>query len=106
MNDSNLNIAQPTPLSQPQAITTPSMDIRDKVLPSRALPVVDLGPFLQGQANTLEPLAKKWRDICENLGFLCVINHGLSPLLIDQMEQATRAFHALPDSEKLDLQVT
>jgi len=106
MNDSNLNIAQPSPLSQPQAITTPSMDIRDKVLPSRALPVVDLGPFLQGQANTLEPLAKKWRDICENLGFLCVINHGLSPLLIDQMEQATRAFHALPDSEKLDLHVT
>jgi isopenicillin N synthase-like dioxygenase len=35
-----------------------------------------------------------------------VINHGISSSLIQEMENATRAFHNLPDEEKLKIKVT
>ncbi len=86
--------------------STNSADVRDKDTPTKALPVIDLGPFMRGEDGALESLAIEWRNICENLGFLCVINHGLPKVLLDQMEQASRDFHALPDEEKLRIKVT
>lgn len=83
-----------------------AMDARDTEIPKRELPIVDLGPFLNGQEGALEVLSLRWREICENLGFMCVINHGVDEKLMKAMEDATRAFHDLPDEEKLKIQVT
>jgi len=74
-----------------------AMDAREVDMPKRALPVIDLGPFLKGEAGALDQLSKEWREVCEKLGFLCVINHGIPDELIAEMEAATRAFHALAD---------
>ena len=82
---------------------TPAKDARERDLPRRELPGIDLGPYLKGEPGALEALSLKWRDVCENLGFLCIVNHGISDELIAEMESATRAFHALPDEEKLKI---
>lgn len=74
-------------------------------LPQRPLPVMDLGPYLAGDPGALEALAAKWREACEGLGFLCLVNHGLAQSEIDKMEAAARRFHALPDAEKLKIKV-
>jgi isopenicillin N synthase-like dioxygenase len=74
-------------------------------LPHRPLPVMDLGPYFAGETGALESLAAKWREACEGLGFLCLVNHGLPQAEIDKMEAAARRFHALPDAEKLKIKV-
>jgi len=82
-----------------------SIDFRDTDMPSRPLPVLDLGPFLAGEAGALEELAGKWREACEGLGFMCLINHGLPDAEIEAMETAVRRFHAQPAEEKLKIKV-
>lgn len=80
-------------------------DARDRESTTRPLPVMDLGPFLRGEAGALEALSRQWREVCENLGFLCVVNHGISQKLLDRMDQEARRFHALPAEEKLKIRV-
>ena len=87
-------------------MNTHAIDAREAEMPRRALPVIDLGPYLKGEVGALEQLSHEWRDVCEKLGFLCVINHGIPDELIAEMEAATRAFHALDDEEKLKIKVT
>lgn len=83
----------------------PSVDPRDADMPHRPLPVMDLGPFLAGKPGALEALAADWRTAAEGLGFLCIVNHGLTKALLDRMEQEARRFHALPLEEKLKIKV-
>jgi len=87
-------------------MNTHAIDAREAEMPRRALPVIDLGPYLKGDVGALDQLSHEWRDVCEKLGFLCVINHGIPNELIAEMEAATRAFHALADEEKLKIKVT
>ena len=80
-------------------------DIRDTDMPTRPLPVMDLGPFLADKPRALDALAVKWREACEGLGFMCLINHGLPDVEIERMETEVRRFHALPLGEKLKIKV-
>ena len=80
-------------------------DIRDAEMPSRPLPVMDLGPFFAGEAGALEQLAAEWRAACESLGFMCLVNHGFPDAEIERMEAEVRRFHALPEEEKLMIKV-
>lgn len=80
-------------------------DARDVPMPSRPLPVMDLGPYLRGDPGALEALATGWREACEELGFLCIVNHGLADELLERMDAEARRFHALPEEEKLKIRV-
>jgi isopenicillin N synthase-like dioxygenase len=80
-------------------------DIRDADMPTRPLPVMDLGPFFAGEAGALEVLAPKWRAACEGVGFMCLVNHGFPDAEIERMETEVRRFHALPMDEKLKIKV-
>jgi isopenicillin N synthase-like dioxygenase len=82
-----------------------AIDARDHARVTRALPVMDLGPFLAGEPGALEALAAQWRHVCENLGFLCIVNHGVPRAELDAMEREVRRFHALPDAAKLAIRV-
>jgi isopenicillin N synthase-like dioxygenase len=82
-----------------------STDPRDAEMPHRALPVMDLGPYFAKEPGALEKLAAKWRDACEGVGFLCLVNHGLPQSEIDKMEDAARRFHALPADDKMAIKV-
>lgn len=73
----------------------------------RPLPVVDLGPLMRGEAGAVENIASVWREVCENLGFLCVVHHGVDKALIDDMERQSRRFHDdLTVDQKMAVAVT
>jgi len=67
------------------------------------LPILDVGPFLRGEPGALDTLAPQLRDACEQLGFYFIVNHGISPALIDEAFDETARFHALPEEEKLKI---
>jgi len=41
------------------------------------IPVLDIGPYLAGEADALQPLAAAIARTCEDTGFLVVANHGV-----------------------------
>ncbi len=71
----------------------------------RSLPVVDLGPFLAGDASATIELARDLREIAGGLGFLCVVNHGVPPQVVHDIEDRARELFALPEATKLAVQV-
>lgn len=75
-------------------------------LPRRPLQVVDVGPALTGDPDAIEALAATWRDVWEGIGFMCIVNHGVSPDLTRRMTDAAKAFHDLPDDVKMSIAVT
>lgn len=82
-------------------------DARTANTDCRAIPVVDLGPLIRGEKDAIEKIAAPWRDACENLGFLCVINHGIDTKLIEDMEVQSRRFHDdLSVDQKMQVRVT
>jgi len=73
--------------------------------PRRALPVLDIGPFLAGDRSGFAELVRRWRHTCESVGFMCVVGHGIAPDLITRAEAELKRFHALPMDEKLKIKV-
>ena len=41
------------------------------------IPVIDLGPFLAGEADALDTLGAEIRRACETVGFFYIANHGV-----------------------------
>ena len=70
---------------------------------SEEFPVIDLGGYMRGDAGALDRVAAQLREALENIGFLIVVNHGVSPTLTDGIVEEARRFHALPLGEKLNL---
>ena len=87
------------------AETENGIDIRDTDMPTRPLPVMDLGPFFAGEPGALETLAAKWREAAEGLGFMCLVNHGLAAEEVERMEAEVRRFHALSADDKMAIKV-
>lgn len=71
----------------------------------RPLPILDLGPFLSGDAAAASELARELREIAGNLGFLCVVNHGVSPAVISDIQDRAAALFELSEEVKLAVQV-
>ena len=63
------------------------------------IPVVDLGP-LSGSRAEREGLAEDLCRICHEIGFLLVVNHGVSDSLSDDVFDMMRRFFALSDEQK------
>jgi isopenicillin N synthase-like dioxygenase len=70
---------------------------------SAEFPVIDLGSYMSGDAGALGRVAAQLRDALENIGFLIVVNHGVSPTLTDGVVEEARRFHDLPLAAKLKL---
>ena len=70
---------------------------------SAEFPVIDLGAYMRGDEGALGRVAAQLRDALENIGFLIVVNHGVSPALTDGIVDEAQRFHALPLGEKLAL---
>jgi isopenicillin N synthase-like dioxygenase len=69
------------------------------------IPVLDLAPYLRGDAGALEKLGTELRYALENVGFYFIVNHGLDQALIDRTFEATKRFHAQPLEDKLKLRL-
>jgi isopenicillin N synthase-like dioxygenase len=69
--------------------------------PARPIaPVIDIAPFLAGDAHDKLAVARRFGDACEYTGFLMIAGHGVPPELTDRMLAACRGFFDLPETEK------
>jgi isopenicillin N synthase-like dioxygenase len=69
------------------------------------IPVLDIGAYLAGEAQAATTLARAIARTCEDTGFLVVANHGVPQHLVDDTFAVTEKFFALPERDKLALQV-
>ena len=65
------------------------------------VPVVDLAPFLQGSAADKRAVADQVARVCEDIGFLTVVGHGVPEALTARMYRVAREFFDLPLEAKL-----
>src|ERR1700744_2948466 len=69
------------------------------------IPVIDVGPFLQGMPGAAEALAQEVVQTCLATGFLVIRNHGVPQPMVDQAFASAAAFFALDEAAKLALKV-
>jgi isopenicillin N synthase-like dioxygenase len=65
------------------------------------IPILDLGPYMRGEAGALDATAAKLRHINETIGFLFIVNHGVQQSLVDATFAETARFHAQPLEAKM-----
>ncbi|ETW92523.1 MAG: hypothetical protein ETSY1_43250, partial [Candidatus Entotheonella factor] len=63
-------------------------------------PIIDLGGASEPDISSLQHTAQHLRQALEQVGFYAVVNHGISPVLIDGIFAQARRFHALPAEQK------
>ena len=63
------------------------------------IPVIDLAPFLAG-APEGEDVVRAIRDACEEIGFFCIVGHGVPDATIERIQERSRAFFDRDDAEK------
>lgn len=68
------------------------------------LPVIDLGPFLNGNSNDRHQLATQVNSACRDTGFLIIVNHGVDPALPDRLFELAYKFFNQPFEEKLKVE--
>jgi len=64
------------------------------------IPLIDLAPFRANTPQGKQAVAQAVGQACQEIGFLAVVGHGLSPELIDGLYTSARAFFDLPAAEK------
>ena len=69
------------------------------------VPIIDVGPLLAGQPGALAKVAEQFRIACTEIGFLYVVNHGISEALIESSFTAARELFALPPDVKKRFQM-
>jgi isopenicillin N synthase-like dioxygenase len=68
------------------------------------LPIIDIAPLFHGDLNARREVARQIGEICENVGFLYVANHGVEDAVIENARDATERFFALPENMKRTIQ--
>lgn len=64
------------------------------------VPVIDIGPLRSPNVKDRERVADELGRACETIGFLSVVNHGISEAVVDGAFEQTRRLFSLPDAEK------
>ena len=64
------------------------------------VPVIDIGPFLDGDDVGRGHVIEHVRAACEGIGFFTIVGHGVEPSLIAALRDTARSFFALPDTAK------
>jgi hypothetical protein len=65
------------------------------------IPILDLGPYLDGERSTLDATAAKLQHINETIGFLFIVNRGVKRSLLDATFAQTARFHAQKPERKM-----
>lgn len=69
------------------------------------IPILDVAPYLNGEAGATAHLAKQIERTCADTGFLVISNHGVPQELISRAFAAAADFFGLDEAEKLALKV-
>ncbi len=65
-----------------------------------ALSVVDIGPFIDGDADARRGVARAFGQALETAGFAVIVGHGIAEQLATDTYDTMKAFFALPEDEK------
>src|SRR4051812_30894875 len=68
-----------------------------------SLPIIDMTPLFGGNAAERADAAEAIGSACRDCGFFYATGHGIAPALLAQLENASRAFFALPEAEKNEI---
>lgn len=66
----------------------------------RTIPLVDLSQFTSGTTEEQAMFVRALGDAFHQIGFVGVVNHGISKTMIDGFYQAAQGFFALPEAVK------
>jgi isopenicillin N synthase-like dioxygenase len=69
------------------------------------IPILDVGPFLAGEAGAAAALGHEVAATCADTGFLVIANHGVPQDVIDAGFAAAARFFALAEPAKLALKI-
>jgi isopenicillin N synthase-like dioxygenase len=75
------------------------------VLQHGRIPVLDIGPYLAGEAGAAARLARAIARTFQDTGFLVIANHGVPPRLIEDTFAVAAQFFARPAADKLALSI-
>jgi isopenicillin N synthase-like dioxygenase len=70
-----------------------------------AVPVIDLGPYLAGEAGALDRAASELRHALTEIGFYAIINHGVPSAVLHEAYRQVARFHAQPLDDKLQIKL-
>ncbi|MCU1374856.1 MAG: 2OG-Fe(II) oxygenase [Actinomycetia bacterium] len=71
------------------------------VTQQRAIPTVDISPYLAGTDEGKRAVAEAVDAACRSVGFLIITGHGVDPALVQEMRDVSFEFFRLPEDEKL-----
>lgn len=66
-----------------------------------SIPVIDLGPFFEGDEPARREVARRFGEAFETCGFASIVNHGVDPALVERMYAEAERFFARPFADKL-----
>jgi isopenicillin N synthase-like dioxygenase len=70
-----------------------------------SLPLIDFGPFREGSEAGRREVPRAIREAAESIGFLYLVNHGISQAVTDAAFDAGRKFFALPLEAKQEIKI-
>ena len=70
-----------------------------------AIPVIDLGPCFRDEPGALAATAAELRRVCETVGFLFIVNHGVPADLMAATFAMAARFHAQPLEAKMAIRL-
>jgi len=82
-----------------------TMTVKDIAEATRAIPVIDFAPALEGTPGGLDAVAALVRDASERVGFFYLAGHGVPSAVVDAAFEASREFHGLPLADKRALAI-
>jgi isopenicillin N synthase-like dioxygenase len=67
------------------------------------LPIIDVAPLFGSDASLRAAVAREIAHACRDHGFFYARGHGIAPKLLASLDEASRIFFALPESEKNEI---
>jgi isopenicillin N synthase-like dioxygenase len=71
-----------------------------------SLPIIDVALLFGADGPSRARVAQEIGRACRDHGFFYATGHGIAPRLLTRLDEASRAFFALPDFEKNDIAMT
>lgn len=68
-----------------------------------SVPIINFAPSRRGNATEKMAVAQQVAQVCEEIGFFVIVEHGVSKQLVDDNYAVTRAFFDLPDKTKCEV---
>jgi len=109
----HLNLCPKNPRQQPKRLAAQISRLRTifapttctYAMPEKGIPTVDLSTFIHGDGIAQGQFIQQLGNAFHQVGFVCVVNHGVDKALIDRFFEASQSFFALPDEVKRQYEI-